>query len=293
MFIGNSMKERLLRSIIKEELKRLTEFAPGKFSNTSLDSGKEMSDDEVSQALDNALKGRHASGRPFSSQFRSSLNESASPNFDSDFGKILYEIDSRIPHMRQYDFPYLQLYQDRKISIEEFSMIKSILLFTKASVETIRNPEIFDQSQARITGRNVFKNTLVPTKNDYQIANKILTNLAISKNYSKAETIFRGIVINQSVANNLEPGIEFNNLPISSFTLSESIAWSYIDSNVLSDKTAILIKINNPSHGSNITRFSFYQNEEEVVLGKKLLIKDVIKHNDSYKSIQIECDVIP
>jgi len=91
MFIGNSMKERLLRSIIKEELKRLTEFAPGKFSNISLDaseSDKSMSDDEVSQALDNALKGRHASGRPFSSQLRSSLNESALPNFDSDFGKI-------------------------------------------------------------------------------------------------------------------------------------------------------------------------------------------------------------
>jgi len=62
------MKERILRSIIKEELKRLTEFAPGKFTNTSLDaltSNKTMSDIEVSQALDNALKGRHASGRPF------------------------------------------------------------------------------------------------------------------------------------------------------------------------------------------------------------------------------------
>ena len=72
------MKEKLLRSIIREELKRLTEFAPGKFSNISLDtseSDKLMSDDEVSQALDNALKGRHASGRTFSSQFRSTLHE--------------------------------------------------------------------------------------------------------------------------------------------------------------------------------------------------------------------------
>jgi hypothetical protein len=292
MFIGNSMKERLLRSIIKEELKRLTEFAPGKFGNVEIK--KEiMSDDEVSRALDNALKGRHASGRPFSSQFRSSLNESAEINFDSDFGKILYEIDSRVPRMRKYDFPYLHLYQDRKISIEEFSVIKSILLFTKASVATIRNPELFNSNQARITGRDVFKDALVPTKNDYQIANKILTNLAISKNYSNVETIFRGIVIDQSVADNLRPFIEFNNWPISSFTLDESIAWGFISSKFLSDKTAVLIEINNPSHGSDITRFSFYQNENEVILGKKLLIKDVIKNNDSYKSIRIECDVIP
>jgi len=287
------MKERFLRSIIKEELKRLTEFAPGKFTNTSLDaltSNKTMSDIEVSQALDNALKGRHASGRPFLSQFRSSLHENVEINFNSDFGKILHEMNGHVSNSWNKEFPYLYMYKTGKISLEEYSVIKSIMLFTKASVATIRDPEKFDSNKAKATGSQVFLNKIVPTKNDYEIANKIMTKLSVSKNYSEPDSIFRGIVVDKSIGDNLRPFIEFNNWPISSFTLDGAIAWNFITANIFSDKIAVLIEINNPSHGSNISQFSYYRHESEVVLGKRLLIKDVDKNDDR---IRLECDIIP
>jgi hypothetical protein len=288
------MMKHVLKSLIREELLRLSEFAPGKFAaNTFADvevKNKTMSDIEVSKALDNALKGRHASGRPFSSQFRSSLHESASPNFDSDFGKILHEMNGRVPNSWNREFPYLYMYKAGQISLEEYSIIKSIMLFTKASVATIRDPEKFDSNQAKITGSQVFLNKIVPTKNDYQIANKIMTKLSVSKNYSEPDSIFRGIVVDKSIGDNLRPFIEFNNWPISSFTLDVSITWNFITANLSSDKIPVLIEINNPSHGSDISQFSYYRNESEVVLGKRLLIKNVDKNDDR---THLECDIIP
>ena len=80
------MKEARVRAIIREELARLNEFAPGKFMKPDALEKVTMSDAEVSKALDDALRGRHASGRPFSSEFRSSLNESEE---SVDYGKVL------------------------------------------------------------------------------------------------------------------------------------------------------------------------------------------------------------
>jgi hypothetical protein len=148
----------------------------------------------------------------------------------------------------------------------------------------------FDSNQAKITGSQVFLNKIVPTKNDYQIANKIMTKLSVSKNYSEPDSIFRGIVVDKSIGDNLRPFIEFNNWPISSFTLDGAIAWNFITANILPDKISVLIEINNPSHGSDISQFSYYRHESEVVLGKRLLIKDVDKNDDH---IRLECDIIP
>jgi hypothetical protein len=315
MFIGNSMKERLLRSIIREELKRLTEFAPGKFSNISLDaseSDKSMSDIEVSKALDNALKGRHASGRPFSSQFRSSLHENIEEDSIVDYGKLLYKMNNDLKNkdiFKKFDGAgpyYNQLFKvdykkidtlkkSGQINPNEMKILQSIMLFTGGNVTSVRDPKRFDPKLTANTEIELFNNLHLVTKETYETANKILSSLAISKNYFGFNKIFRGLNIEDDIASNLRPGIEFNNWPISSFTKVKDVALGFSIANNENQKQ-VLIVINNPSHGSDISKFSNYPNEQEVVLGKKILIKkirsDQFENFDEY-FLEIECDVIP
>jgi hypothetical protein len=299
MFTGGSMKERLLRSIIREELKRLTEFAPSKFSNISLDapeSDKSMSDDEVSRALDNALKGRHASGRPFSSQFRSSLHENTEQSASVNYGKFLaamtqYEMfeDQNIDVFSNFN-SVDNLFKQGEITNDEMDIIISIMLFTGGNVATVRDTDLYSPAKAAHSSINLFRKRYQVTLKSYQTANKIMTDLAMSKNYFGTSKIYRGLTLDSDVFDSLKEDIEFNNHAISSFTSDKEVAIGFSKKFLREPFKPVLIIIKNPTHGSDISRFSYYKEESEVVLGKKIKIQKIISQGDAK---WLFCDIIP
>jgi hypothetical protein len=289
------MKEKLLRSIIKEELKRLTEFAPGKFGNVEIK--KEiMSDDEVSRALDNALKGRHASGRPFSSQFRSSLHENIEQSAGVDYGRLLAamtryvmfeeeEIDVFSNFNRVDD-----LFKQGQITNDEMDVIISIMLFTGGNVATVRDTDLYSPAKAAHSSINLFRKRYQVTLKSYQTANKIMTDLAMSKNYFGTSKIYRGLTLDSDVFDSLKEDIEFNNHAISSFTSDKEVAIGFSKKFLREPFKPVLIIIKNPTHGSDISRFSYYKEESEVVLGKKIKIQKIISQGNAK---WLFCDIIP
>jgi hypothetical protein len=282
------MKERLLRSIIREELKRLTEFAPGKFSNTSLDtplSDKEMSDDKISNALDAAMAGKHASGRPFSSGFKQIVSEAVG---NENYAEAL-EYLNKHPTVKKrdiyppYDFNELEKFVPNVGQIHK-DLLTSIMLFTGGNVASVRNPELFDRSKSKplkFDDRRDF----VPQKSDYELANKIMKTLAISKNYYSNKPIYRGVTLEKEIAEAIDYGIEFNNWEISSFSLDREIAEGFFPAKrdiYIKNHVKVTLQILNPVFGSHIYNFSRYQGELEVVLGKKLKIKDFSQEGDKF-----------
>jgi hypothetical protein len=290
------MKERLLRSIIREELKRLTEFAPGKFGNVEI-KNEIMSDDEVSRALDNSLKGRHASGRPFSSQFRSSLHENVEQSASINYGKLLAamtryvmfeeeEIDVFSNFNRVDD-----LFKQGQITNDEMDVIISIMLFTGGNVATVRDTGLYSPAKAAHSSIGLFRKRYQVTPKSYQIANKIMTDLAMSKNYFGTSKIYRGLTLDDDIFNSLKENIEFNNHAISSFTTDKEVAIGFSKKFLRGSFKPVLIVIENPTHGSEISKFSFYKEESEVVLGKKIKIQKILSRHGGAK--WLFCDIIP
>jgi hypothetical protein len=174
-------------------------------------------------------------------------------------------------------------------------VFQSIILFTGGNVATVRDPSLFDSKKTKNTNKDLFKNLYSVTNETYKTANSIMTRLAMSKNYSKFNQISRGVKIDPIVADNLRPGIEFNNWPISSFTKMKAVSLGFSVAEKHDGKQVIIV-IKNPSHGSDISKFSQYPNEEEVVLGKKLVIKNVqpIKYATYDEDfLEVQCDIVP
>jgi hypothetical protein len=148
------MKEKLLRSLVREELKRLIEFAPGKFAaNTFADvevKNKVISHNEVSNALDAAMAGKHASGRPFSSRFKQIMSEAVG---NENYAEALEYLNKHPAIIKQnfyppYDFNELEKFVPNVGQIHK-DLQTSIMLFTGGNVASVRNPELFDQSKSK------------------------------------------------------------------------------------------------------------------------------------------------
>jgi hypothetical protein len=282
------MKEKLLRSLVREELKRLIEFAPGKFTTDKFTDAeiknKVISHNEVSNALDAAMAGKHASGRPFSSRFKQIVNEAIG---NENYAEALEYLNKHRAVRKQdivpsYDFDELKKFVPNVGQIHK-DLLTSIMLFTGGNVASVRNPELFDQSKSKSLKFDVDRE-FVPQKSDYELANKVMKTLAISKNYYSDKPIYRGVSIKKEIAEAFDYGIEFNNWEISSFSLSRDVAEGFFPSQReihANNHVKVILQILKPSFGSHIYNFSRFYGELEVVLGKKLKIEKFSKKGNS------------
>jgi len=266
------ISESKLRKIIRAQLKefRLPE------KDLGLNLANKLSPQEVSKALDNALGRTHASGRKFHSAFLGSLNESKKQVVDMTDEELLKSVHelSMLARSGELEHRHLQLIDGTLIGSPGLEIIKSILLFTGGHVAAVRNPSNFDPDKNNAISRT----NIVPDKDDYTVANIVMTKLASARSEIAFNSkIYRGIVIDQNVAMSLDPGIEFNNWPISSFTTSTDIADRFARIKDYDTDAAVFLIIDEPNFGCNIRHLSAYTVEDEYVLGKKLIIKSVDK----------------
>lgn len=281
--------ESHLRKIIRAQLKEFRLPEKELSISTNADIGK---------ILDQALANKHASGRPFPSWLRNSINENL--EIESMNEEALLKIVSELNKMKKnstlFDMETLS-YGIKKLDSPYLEVLKSILLFTGGNVETVRHPSKYRSSIAKETetfgdytmNYGDVKN-FIPTKSDYQIAKNVLSKLATAKNDKINMPIYRGIAIDSEKANLIKPGIKFNNWTLSSWTIDRSIAIDFAESDYDDDNTKILIQINNPQFGCYIGNLSAFQQEKEVIFGKKLKIIDVV--NEKENSMKLECEVV-
>ena len=265
------ISESKLRKIIRAQLKefRLPE------KDLEMNLTNKLSPQEVSKALDNALGRTHASGRKFHPAFLSSLNESKQA-IDLTDDELLNRVHhlSMLSRSDTIDHRKLEFLDGGQIQSPDLEIIKSILLFTGGNVPSVRNPEVFDPDKIK----KITRSNLVPNKDDYVTANIIMTKLASANSKIPFNNkIYRGIVIDQNVAMSLDPGIEFNNWPISSFTTSTEVADRFVRIVNPAQEAGVFLIIDEPNFGCNIRHLSAYTVEDEYVLGKKLIIKSVDK----------------
>ena len=265
------ISESKLRKIIRAQLKefRLPE------KDLEMNLTNKLSPQEVSKALDNALGRTHASGRKFHPAFLSSLNESkqAIDLTDDELLQKVHEL-SMMSRSGELDYKFLQFSNGDEIQSPDLEIVTSILAFTGGHVPSVRNPEVFDATKTS----KIKRTYVVPNKSDYQIANIIMTRLASAKNgITFNDKIYRGITLDQNVAKSLDPGIEFNNWPISSFTIDSQEARDFIKFKDTRTDAGVLLSVEQPGFGCYIKHLSAYPSEDEYVLGKKLMIKSVRK----------------
>lgn len=282
--------ESQLRKIVRSQLKEFR-FPEKELSiSTNTDIGK---------ILDQALANKHASGRPFPSWLRNSINENL--EIESMSEEALLKIVSELNGMKNFgtlfDIETLS-YRRKKLDSPYLEVLKSILLFTGGSVETVRSPSKYRSSIAKETeafgdytmNYGDVKN-FIPTKSDYQIAKNVLSKLATAKNDKNNMPIYRGITIDSEKANLIKPGIKFNNWTLSSWTIDRSIAIDFTESGNGNGDIKILIQIDNPQFGCYIGDLSAFTLEKEVIFGKKLKIIDMVDQGED--SMKLECEVIP
>lgn len=263
--------ESQLRKIIRAQLKefRLPE------KDLEMNLSNKLSPQEVGKALDNALGRTHVSGRKFHPAFLSSLNESKQA-IDLTDDELLNRVHhlSMLSRSDTIDHRKLEFLDGGQIRSPDLEIIKSILLFTGGNVPSVRNPEVFDPDKSK----KITRTDLVPGKDDYVTANIIMTKLASANNRIPFNNkIYRGITIDKNVAKSLDPGIEFNNWPISSFTTNTGVADRFMRIVNPAQEAGVFLTVDEPNFGCNIKYLSAYTVEDEFVLGKKLIIKSVHK----------------
>lgn len=280
--------ESQLRKIIQTQLR---EFRfPEKDISVSTDTN-------ISKILDQALAGKHVSGRPFPSWLKNSINENS--EIESMNEESLLRIVSELKKMmftKGLEIETLTYDNGKKIPSPYLEVLKSILLFTGGSVETVRSPSKYRASFAKdmetfgdYTLNYGDVKTFIPTKFDYQLAKNVLTKLALAKNNQMNSTLYRGITLPEEKIDLLKPGITFNNMTISSWTTDEGIANDFA---FQGDFNPVLLTVKNPQFGCEIGKISAFPREEESILGKKLKIVDIIT-DTNVDLTTINCEVIP
>ena len=282
--------ESQLRKIIQTQLKEFR--LPEKDMSVSTDTN-------ISKILDQALAGKHVSGRPFPNWLKNSINENS--EIESMNEESLLRIVSELKKMmftKGLDIETLT-YDEGKIPSPYLEVLKSILLFTGGSVETVRSPSKYRASFAKdmeVFGNYVLNygdvKTFIPTKFDYQLAKNVLTKLALAKNNQMNSTLYRGITLPEEKIDLLKSGVTFNNMTISSWTTDEGIANDFA---FQGDFNPVLLTVKNPQFGCEIGKISAFPDEEESILGKKLKIVDIITDTETadVNLITINCEVIP
>jgi hypothetical protein len=280
------ISEKKLRRIVNEILNefRLPE------KNIDFEKNKmTLSSQEVSIAIDKAIGKTHASGRKFHPAFLNSLNESkqAVDMTDEELEKAVSILVNMVAKEKIY-VDSLTYDNNEDLESPDLEIIKSIMLFTSGHVPTVRSPESFDLKNFKdefSTGTFHWG----ADKADYSIANKLMTRISSLKRISPyLGSIFRGMRLDENVVNSLAPGIEFNNWPISSWTIKKQVALRYSQQGDENKKSVVLV-INKCNYGCKIDKISDYEEEAEYVLGKKLIIKKIIK---KITHIEISCEVI-
>ena len=308
------ISELKLRKIIQAQLKEFR--LPEKEVSISADRN-------ISAILDKALGGMHASGRKFPSWLSSSVNENKQI-MDLNENELLTYTDQLITLQERgtldiEKFSILHDGENKELPSPYLEIVKSILLFTGGNVASVRSPSKFKASRANNldSGVGIYSIDYLPKKLDYQIAKNFLLKLAVAKNSKINFPIYRGITLNLKDVKSIKPGIKFNNWPLSSWTANKTIAVEFSGADAgWADDVRVLIKINNPQYGYDISSLSAYPVEKEVIFGKKIKIVKVTKSfeddqdvqddpadgefddyrdetGDFVKIVSLECEVIP
>jgi hypothetical protein len=166
----------------------------------------------------------------------------------------------------------------------EQMILSSIAIFTGGHVPSVRdvskfNKALADNPKDLLPLRKGYRN---PDLIDYKIANHVMSIL--SNRRCKSFEAYRGIGVekNQAFFDGLKPGVEFNNWPISSFTVAESVAKGFAKAAAAgTDKEPMLIIVENMNRGTSITPYSLFNHEDEFVSSVRLKILDyeMIKYN--------------
>jgi hypothetical protein len=257
-----------------------------------------LSPAEVSKALDDAIGNKHVNGKPYP-KWLMSIKENA------------------IDKISLTDMPFETFlksnFQKMSINQDLISIWRSFYLFTSASVATIRDPSKYNASvvfnfkkeyehiEAKENTKDFYFKKLIdftPTQQDYENAKAILM-YAASSNVSKGTTLYRGIALPDEVCTSLVKGIQFQNWPISSWTIEEYVAIEFAkNTSALSSvsskdrKQFVLITIYNCNYGCGVGTATRYISEKEVIMGKKLEIVSVNDLRRSEGMYHVECKVI-
>lgn len=238
----------------------------------------------------------HPSGRPYEN---SQLTEEVS------LDNILSGFDDR------YLLGFIRRLKEGTLEREGLRDVltaRSIYLFTTHSVETLRDPELFDSDKTRgiIAGTSYFlgfrgpgvisgkKATAlfakIPTKLIYQIANNIVVKLARLENPLGTTTISRGMVLPTTAVDELIQngvGTTFNMRSIASWTDDFDTAFSFArgahetkikeDDKNREEYQKVLFVAENSKFGIGIEDLSGYSSEQEYIVGgRQMIIKQVI-----------------
>jgi len=246
----------------------------------------------------------HPTGRKYVIEDDDSLEE--------DFtGELVKELTpSRIGEIiKEISAPDIARSLKKRYFYEEFppdvvAVIDSIRLFTGDSVDVIRKPETFDpEKRPKVQGLPIGSalqraeqgagGELV--KDDFVIANHVLTILSTMKNPFGATTIWRGMNLPEEVIKQIASGIgeSFDPGDISSWTSNKSVAFGFAIKGLFHQKGpeavaaypdvaikkgigTIVFVVENCRFGAPISVHSIYSHEAEYLLGKKLVVTEVI-----------------
>jgi len=261
----------------------------------NLDLNTKLSSVEVSKALDDAIGNKHVNGKPYPAWLKSVKEDS------------IKKIKLTVASFKKFLKTEIA---DVSNNEDVLSIWRSFYLFTSASVAAIRDPSKYNAKKAvnftkdgeaaadlpfKFNDDDIFLHLVdfTPTKQDYENASAILKYAASSK-IKVYDEIHRGITVPKQVCASLAPGIQFQNWPISSWTLDRAIAVQFSRANYdYETEQRIILTVKGCEYGCAVGEATNFQNEEEVVMGKKLEIVEVIAPRPSVANVYlVECKVI-
>jgi len=253
-------------------------------ADTALSNVTTMSASVIANALDRALFAKRFNGKPMPSFLRNAsetlikVKQPTDAMFDRYYSldeNELYDIVAAFVHSDENTTFYKK---NKNMDAEMASIFYSFLLFTSASVETIRVPSHFHTWDVnKISHHESPHREITPTREDYRNAKKILEFAAQTKNRKGPQNLYRGITLKTEISKNLKAGIEFNNYSISSWTTDMHVAHDFAYSG--KGDAPVMLKIPKCQWGSDVTNASNY-GEFEVIMGKKLRILAVNLRRD-------------
>ena len=163
--------------------------------------------------------------------------------------------------------------EDDDLPAEDLAMLRGLALFTGANVATVRDPSLFQGTYANhVTAMGVGFIKLsgfTPTKADYEMANKILVELANHPNDKHTpKVVYRGMGLPGNLVDGLSAGSTFDIWPISSFGASESTAVTFSGHGGASSRRTVWV-FEDVNNGTHINGFSKFPHEDEILSGGK------------------------
>jgi hypothetical protein len=253
-----------------------------------------LSPAEVSAALDAAIGNKHVNGKSYPAWLRS-IKEDSIKKINLTIEPFKKFIQTHINHVLKHE--------------DILSIWRSFYLFTSASVTATRDPSKYDPERA-VNFRDEYAhgNTsydfvndeshlslvdFTPTQQDYKNASTILKYAASSK-IRGYNSLYRGITLSNEVYASLEPGIQFQNWPISSWTTNRSVANNFASQDFSPyDEKMVILYIEESEYGCEVGTATNYFAEYEVVMGKRLEIVEVERFRGLSLSFNlVTCKVI-